>query len=250
MRYSNAGEIIVIMVAWAAVLLVVKSVLDKPAVQHVQAAFTRPQVEMVMRHVGCSEQYQEVVQALKALPWVGETRVERGADVAHTAGTSPQATPAPHAVSTVRPEQPLEPCGVRVLAEVKNVEQAEFMQLTATLRDIGVVPLTIEFGGLPSFALQAHMVDMSCTTCEQAALEALKPFPVSATYYYSTTPNPVEVSKQRTFQWLDSKSVDTTQNTITVVVLPQHTARIGEMLRSFERAGLLPLALRIVVDKA
>jgi hypothetical protein len=248
MRNSRPREIVAMTVAWAGVLLLVQYVLGRTAA-HPEAdpAFTTPRIGMFVKHVGCTEQYKEVVRALEALPWAGETRVERSGTPIGT--TSPEATPAPHTMSTVPPEQRVELCGVRVLTEVKSVEQADLMQVHDALRALGVVPLDMEFGGLPHFALQARMADLSCAPCVAAALEALKPFPVSATYYYSTTSNPVEVSKQLTFQWLESRSVDTAQNAITVAVLPGRTARVSELIRSLERAGFLPSALRIVVDK-
>lgn len=250
MRYSKPAEIVAITVAWAAVLLLVQYVLGKPAVQQeVRPAFTTPRIGMFVKHVGCTEQYKEVVRTLGALPWAGQTRVERSADGTPMGTTSPEATPAPHTMATVPSEQRVELCGVRVLTEVKSVEQADLMQVHEALRAIGVVPLDLEFGGLPRFALQARMADLSCAPCVQAVLEALKPFPVSATYYYSTTRNPEEVSKQLTFQWLESRSVDTAQNTITVAVLPQHTARVSDLIRSMERAGLLPVSLRIVAGQ-
>jgi hypothetical protein len=250
MRYSNAGEIVVIAVVWVVILLVVKNAFDTPAASEtVHPTFTTPQIETIIRHIGCSEQYKEVVRVLKTLPWLEEPQIMRGDQVAKEIGEVP-AVPAPHTLGTVRPEQPLELCAVRIAARVKSVEQADFVQLTEALRDIGIVPVTLEFGGLQHFALQAQMADLSCQPCVQTAMDALSMFPVSATYYYSTTKNPIEVSKQTSFQWLESKGVDTSRHTITVSVRPQHTARVVEMMRAFERSGLLPLAIRVVDVKA
>lgn len=262
MRYSNAGEIIIMTIAWAVVLLVIDKAFNRPAEQaqsaqpQVQMEFPHPQVVMVIRHVGCSDQYKEVERALQTLPWLGEIQVKRGESLAQAEGTPDTAQPLPHTTVTVRPEQPEELCSVRVLAAVQSVEQADFMEITRTLRDIGIVPTTLAFGGIPRFALQTKVSDLSCDTCVQAAKDALTPLPVSAAYYFSASnkqPSETDVlraSKLTTFEWLGDKSVNPEDNTITAHILQNHTARVGEMIRALEGAGLLPLSIRIVVEKA
>jgi copper chaperone CopZ len=253
MRYSNPLQIIVMMLVWAAALLVLKNALTPAPVEQAQAAFPTAQVRMYIRHVGCSEQYKEVVRALKTLPWLGEVQVERGQHP-RTADTLQDVEPKPHTTQPIRPEQPQELCTVRVVANVQNVEQADFMELTKTLRDIGIVPATLEFGGISHFALQVKVPDLSCKTCVEAAREALTPLPVSASYYYST-------AKQKnaeqgaafeftSFRWLDKKSINPKENTISMSVRPKNTARVQEVIRSLERAGFLPLSIRIVVEQA
>jgi hypothetical protein len=262
MRYSNAGEIIVMTIAWALILLGIDKALNRPAEEaqsaqpQVQMEFSQPQVVMLIRHVGCGEQYKEVEQALQTLPWLGEIRVQRSASAVSAAGTAPEAQPLPHSTAPMQTEQPQEPCAVRVLAAVQSIEQVDFMEITRTLRELGIVPTALAFGGIPRFALRAEVSDLSCDTCVQAAKDALMPLPVSASYYFSaSTRQPSEtdvlrVSKLTTFEWLDDRRVNLEENTITAHVLQNHTARVGEMIRALEGAGLLPLSLRIVVDKA
>jgi hypothetical protein len=262
MRYSNAGEIIIMTIAWAVVLLVIDNALNQPAEQaqsaqpQAQMEFPQPQVAMVIRHVGCSDQYKEVERVLQTLPWLGEIQVKRSESLVQAAGTPQAAQPLPHTTATMKLEQLEEPCAVRVLAAVQSVEQADFMEIPRTLRDIGVVPTTLAFGGIPRFALQAKVSDLSCDTCVQAAKDALTPLPVSASYYFSaSTKQPSETdvlraSKLTTFKWLNNKSVNPQDNTITAHVLQNHTARVGEMIRALEGAGLLPMSIRIVVEKA
>jgi hypothetical protein len=262
MRYSNAGEIIVMTIVWAVVLLVIDNTFNQPAEQaqpaqpQAQMEFPRPQVALVVRHVGCSDQYKEVERALQTLPWLGNIQVQRGESLAQAEGVPQKVVPMPEGVEAVRPEQPEELCTVRVLAAVQSIEQADFMEITRTLRDIGIVPTTLAFGGIPRFALQAKVSDLSCDTCVQAAKDAFTPLPVSASYYFSTSNKPptetdvFRVSKLTTFKWLDNKSVNPQDNTVTAHVLQNHTARVGEMIRALEGAGLFPLSIRIVVEKA
>jgi hypothetical protein len=248
MDSRKAVVVVVITVAWAAILLGVRHVAETAATAPAQQSLAAPQVRMIVRHAGCREQGKEIPRALAALTWLGEARVEP--ESAAPSGPGPEMAPAPHTLARAPAEEGPDPCTVRVLAPVKEVEQVDFMRLLATLRDIGVVPAVLEFGGLPRFGFQARLPDLTCPTCAQAALEALKPFPVSAAYYYSTTKNPVEVSKQVALRWVEGKSVDPARNTITVSVVPGQVARVDEMIRALERAGLLPLALRVVAEKA
>jgi hypothetical protein len=255
MRYSNAGEIAVITIVWAVILLLVKSAFDVPAKELQQPEFSKPQIMLVLRYVGCTKQEQEVIKVLSSLPWLEPASIERDEVMAvnpHAAGTPPPTAPAPHATTHGGTEELVDTCTIRIVAGVKDTAQADFIQLTNVLRDIGVVPAVLMFGGLSRFSLQAQMtsMSMSCIPCVQTALEALKPLPVSAAYYYSTTKNPIEVSKHTTFEWLDAKHVDEKQNTITVSVRPNNTARVGELIRALERIGLFPTAVRIVTAKA
>jgi len=254
MRYSNPLEIVAITVVWAVVLIVVKNALTPTPTEQAQASFQKPQVAMYIRHVGCNEQYKEVERALNTLPWLGELRVERGQPPEPKEDTGHVAQPLPHTTATVRPEQPEELCAVRIFAEVQDVPQADFMELSRVLRDIGIVPATMEFGGLPRFALQTQVTDLSCASCEKAAIDALTPLPVSASYYFSTTKHKdVEAGaafKFTTFEWLDQKRLNQAEKTITTSVHPHGTARVQELIRALERGGFLPTSVRIVVDKA
>ena len=243
MRYSNAWQIIAMTVVWGLILLGVREVLNKP-VEQIQVGFKTPQVSLFIQHVGCNEQYTEVVQALKKLPWLGEPLVRRGQELAQTPGAPRE---------PVRPAQPEELCAARVQAEVVNVGQADLVELVDTLRDIGIVPALFEFGGLPRFALQAKVPDLSCQSCARAAMDALTPLPVSASYYISTSVEKgadISAAKLTTFRWLEAKNVDIPQHTITASVKQNEVARVGAMLRALEGAGLLPLSLRIMVQGA
>lgn len=251
MRYSNAGEIIAIMVIWAVILLVARNVLEAPAEVATQAVFPKPQVVMSLRHVGCTNQDQQLVQALRAIPWLEPAQVQRmrRSEAAH----NPQhAGPAPHSMTPGEADLSKDSCTVQIVAGVKDVDKVDFVELHRTVRNLGVVPSTMLFGGVPNFAIQAQMTGMSmgCLPCVQTALDSLKPLPVSAAYYYSTTPDPQEVSKHSTFEWVENKRVDEKQNTITLAVRPMGTARVAEFIRALERNGLLPTAIRVVASKA
>lgn len=250
MHSRKVVVVVLVTLAWAVILLVVRHTVGTAAPEHVQAPFTTPQLRMLMRHVGCSDQDKEVLRALATLPWLGEAQVERAEPSVPVSGTRPDVAPGPHTLRPAAPQEPLELCALRVLVKVTSVEQVDFMRVVATLRDVGVVPVTLEFGGPPRFALQARMADLTCAPCAQTAMDALKPFPVSAAYYYSTTKNPVEVSKQVALQWVEGKSIDHAKNTITVSAQPRQIVRVDEMIRALERAGLLPLSIRVVGESA
>lgn len=236
MRYSNAWQMILITILWAAALIGFHKATHIEAEQ-MQMEFAGPRISLFVQHVGCNEQYQSVMQILRTLPWLGELQLTLGKEMA--------AAHAPHGAP-----DPQELCVVRVQADVVQVEQADFVALNTALRDAGYVPASLEFGGLPNFALQATVPDLKCQSCVRAATEALTPLPVSASYYFSTAKGvEVDPAKLTTFKWVAQRSFTPAANLVTVSVQQNHTARIGEFLRALESAGLLPLSLRIAVEK-
>src|SRR5262245_6017975 len=152
MRCSNAKEIVAMTLAWALALIVYDRVLSKHLFAPTPAdvvTFTRPQVTMWMSRVGCSGDFADVLQAIKTLPWLGEPEVVENAS---------------------------KPCGRGLIVNVGDVAKADFMELRITLRNVGVVPADMVFGGIPRFALRATVSQLlGCLPCVQAAQEAMLP---------------------------------------------------------------------------
>jgi hypothetical protein len=256
MRYSNAGEIVVLTVVWAVVLLVLTNVLTAPpGTEEAEVAFSKPQIVMTLRFIGCTNQDSTVIRTLGTLPWLEPARIERDVLPTHSQreATPPGITPAPHSAAAGKPEErTAAACTIRVVAGVKDVAQVEFMQVIGALRSIGIAPAVMMFGGVPSFALQVQMTSnsMGCKPCSQTAIEALEPLPVSAAFYYSTTTNPIEISKHSTFEWVDAKLIDEHKNTLVISVRQNRTARVAQLIRALERTGLIPTSIRVVGVKA
>jgi hypothetical protein len=234
-RYSNAGEIVIMTIAWAVVLVVLAKTFESHVEPLVNPAATSPEISMFVRHIGCSDQQErQVIQALAGLPWLG------GATITPD---HPWETP------EEKEAEPEEPCSAFVTTPVEDVKQADFMQLIKTLYDIGIAPKAIEFGGLADFALMANVSDLSCKSCKRAALEALTPLKVSVTYYATTNQGEIDPSRITSFTWLESKSLNQSAHTITAKVHRNSSARVSEMVRALEGAGFLPLSVRIMITK-
>ncbi len=239
-RYSNFGEIFIMMIGWAIVLAVLTKAFtpaEEPGTSGKPS--TTPQVRMMLRHVGCNEQLKTtVLQALTSLPWLSTVEFK-----------SMSQKPAAHAEEAKTEE----PCTTHLTALVQVVEEADFIQLIETLRAIGIAPKNLTFAGLPRFALVARVADMSCESCPRAAFDALTPLGVSVTYYATTNQGKIDPSRITSLEWLEplkSKSLDKAKHTITVTVRSNRAARVDEMIRALAGAGFFPLSVRIMVTTA
>ncbi|MEE8292180.1 MAG: hypothetical protein V3R80_11915 [Candidatus Tectomicrobia bacterium] len=236
-RYSNFGEIFIMMIGWAVVLAVLtKSFTPAEEPGTSGKPSTTPQVRMMLRHVGCNEQLKTtVLQALTSLQWLSTVEFK----------SMPQ-KPTAHAEEAKTEE----PCTTHLTALVQVVEEADFIQLIETLHTIGIAPKNLTLAGLPRFALVARVADMSCESCTRAAFEALTPLGVSVTYYATTNQGKIDPSRITSLGWIGSKSLDREKHTITATVRSNRAARIDEMIRALEGAGLFPLSVRIMVTTA
>ena len=233
-RYSNAGQIIFMMIGWAIVLWIISNTFGGKAEPLVNPSAASPEISMFMRHIGCSEQHKDqVLHALGTLSWLGTAKITHD-------------HPWEAAEKEEEESEALDPCAAYVTAPVKDVQQADFMQLIKALQDIGFTPKAIEFGGLAHFSLLASVSDLSCKSCKRAVLEALTPLQVSVTYYATTNQGEIDPSRLTSFTWLQSKSLNQTANTIKMNVYSNHAARIDEIIRALGGAGLLPLSVRVV----
>ena len=234
MRYSNALEIIAMTLLWAAVLIGYDNAFNQhffqPNVAHVQAIST-PQVNLWIQNVGCSGKVEKTMQALSALSWLDKPKLKRAPETTR-AGTEVHAK-GPAAMS----------CDVGVLANVRDVEQADFMAIYDVLRPLDVVPTTVEFGGIPHFALQAKVANLRCDACDQATMQALRRSAVRAL-------SPRKDPMGETFKWLDSKQVDLKAQRITAFVRFNNGAHVNEMVWALTQAGLPPLSIYVVLEEA
>jgi hypothetical protein len=223
-------------IAWAVVLVVLSKTFTSTTEDHTRKSPTTPQVTMLLRHVGCNEQSKaDVVRALASLPWLDTVAITTGE---------------PEPTSGKEEEGHQDPCMAHIVAAVKDVQEADFMQLIKSVSAIGIAPKAIEFGGLAHFTLVAKVSDLSCKSCKRAALDAMTPLKVSVTYYATTNQGEIDPAKITSFKWLEGKSINQSEHTIRARVYSNRTARIDEMIRALEGAGFRPLSVRIVVEKA
>ena len=235
MRYSNALEIIIMTLLWAAVLIGYDRSFNQhffqPNMAQVEALPT-PQVDLWIPNVKCSGKVEGTLQALRTLSWLDNP------DLKHVPGTS--------GTITAAHEQYLEAksCDVGVLANVRNVEQADFMAIYDVLRPLEVVPTTVEFGGIPHFALQAKVPNLRCDACDQATMDALRR---SAVLALSPRKDP---KLGETLKWLDSKQVDLNAQTITAFVRFNNGAHVNEMVWALTQAGFPPSSIQVTIEEA
>ena len=234
MRYSNALEITAMTLLWAAVLIWYDIAFNQhffqPNLAQVQT-FASPQVDLWIPNVGCSGKVEKMLQALRALSWLDQPTLKRAPGASGT-GTAAQAK-RPDALS----------CGVGVLANVRDVKQADFMEIYNALRPLDVMPTTVEFGGMPHFALQAKVANLRCEACDQAAIDALRRAAASA---LSPRKDP---KLGETFKWLDSKRVDLKDQTITAFVRFNNAVHVNEMVWALTQAGFPPFSIRVVIEE-
>ncbi len=209
-RYSNARQIIAMTVAWALILIVTDRVFSKHLLApspEALAEFTKPQVRMLIDHVGCRGTVEDVRQTIAGLTWVGKVEVT---------------PPSPSS------------CGRGFVLDVADVRQADFIELTRAIRKAGAVPGEIEFGGVPHFALRAEVSDLvGCPECALAARRAMTP--------------KRDPRLGGTLKWLDSARVSAEERTITAYPRFGYVADVGEMLKTLEHAGFPLTSLRIEV---
>lgn len=225
MRYSNAWQIIAMTIVWALMLVTYDRLFSKglfaPTPEQV-ARLTTPEVWMRIDHVACSGGSEEVVRAIKTLPWLGEPEVKEEPKLL----SAEENKKARLAVS----------CAIVVMADVHDVAQADFVEVTNALRKFGIFPAGLEFGGIPHFALEAEVSHhIRCPSCEQAAKNAMTP--------------KKDPELGVTFKWLDSARVNQEAKTITAYVKYNHIAHIGVMIRALDQAGFPPLSMGVQVGK-
>ncbi|MGE3538020.1 MAG: hypothetical protein AB7N91_11385 [Candidatus Tectimicrobiota bacterium] len=223
MRYSNSLEIIAMTLLWGAVLIWYDIAFNQHFFQMDATrmrAMASPQVSLWLKHIGCSNRPAELQQVLGSIPWLGKVTLRQASSMASEA--------AGHA-----PKPPETQCDLGLLAEVRDVQQADFVELEQALAQRQIVPSTFEFGGLAHFAVRAQVANL-CSECVQAANEALIPRK--------------DAKLGSTFKWLDSKRVNLKEQTITAFVRFNHEAHLDEISRALEQAGFPLLSLRVVVE--
>jgi hypothetical protein len=234
MRYSNALEITAMTLLWAAVLIWYDMAFNKhffsPSTAQVQALAV-PQVDLWIQNVGCSDKVDKTLQALRTLSWLDKPELKH----APTPGTGSEA----HAQ---RPDT--RTCDVGILANVRDVKQADFMEIYNTLRPLDVVPTTVEFGGVPHFALEAKVANLDCAACANDMMRARA---LEGAAWDALTPRK-DPKFGETFKWRDSAHVDLKNQTVTAFVRFNNPAHINEMVWGLTQAGFPPLSMRVVIE--
>lgn len=225
MKFSNAKQIVAMMLVWGLTL----SVYDRLFNKHLFApkadaitTFTKPQVRMWVNHLCCSGCFANVNEAIKTLPWLGRPSVVKEEKLLSKK----------EANST----EPRSSYGGGVIVDLQDVSKADFVAMNDALRKQGMGPGEIEFGGIPHFALKIEVSrHLCCHSCVQAVQEAMTP-----------KQDPKFIS---TLQWLDSARVDQVAKTITAYVKVGYAADVGELMRALDQAGFPPSSIRIAVGE-
>jgi len=216
MKYSNAGQIIAMTIIWAVALVVYDRVFSKhlfmPTAE-VVAKFTEPQIRIWVNHVACNGRSDELLQALKTLPWLSDFQV-----MAESSAPSGLA------------------CGKGVTMNVRDVAKVDFVELSNTLRKVGMIAAELEFGGIPHFGLRAEVSpQIRCEPCMQVARNAVSPT--------------LDPKVGTTFKWLDSAQVNEKEQTVTAYARFGASAHAEELMRALEGAGFPLLSVRIAVGE-
>jgi hypothetical protein len=229
MTFSNARQVAVLTFAWAAGLLALDYVKNRhlwqPATRGPQAV-AGTHVTLWINHLCCTGCMADVQAALAGLPWAGGIAMVRGGAVLSREQADALG-------------RPLAEYGNWVDLEVRDVSKLEFVALDRALREKGMVPGRIEFGGLEHFRLEAEVAHLCCGMCERGAESGL------------------EFAKAHSFTgrltWLDSVSVDRTHKRILAharFLGPGKTIDVSEFLAGLDYVGLAPSSVRVLSEVA
>lgn len=228
MTFSNARQVTVLTLAWAAGLFALDYVKNRHLWQPAAAgpAAAGVHVTLWINHLCCTGCLGDVQAALAIVPWAGRTAMVR--------------------VGTVLPREqadtlgrPLAEYGNWVDVEVPDVSRLEFVSLDRALRDKGLVAGRMEFGGVPHFRLEAEVSHLCCGMCERGSESGL-----DFAKAHSFTGQ---------FKWLDSVTVDRTHKRIMAharFLEAGKTVDVAEFLSGLDYVGLAPRSVRVMPEQS
>jgi hypothetical protein len=225
MKFSNSKKILLLTIAWALMLIGYDRLFNKhlfaPTVEAVKQ-FTNPQIRLWVNHLCCSGCADSALQAFKTIPWFGKPQVLEKEKLL----TQDQANQT----------QGRSSYGKGLVLNVLDVSKVDFVTLFDALRKSGLIVGEAEFGGIPHYSLKIDVGrHLCCRLCTKALEEAMAP-----------RQDPKFGS---TLQWLESARVSQASKSVTAFVRIGHSADIGELMRTLDRAGFPPVAIRILVEK-
>jgi len=165
---SRTTQVILIMLVWAAALIVVDRVKNVrvPTISEAAMGRNTPQVTVVLNHYCCSGCWDTVAKALEQFPWLGKPQKINGA----TTTAAWLQTPA-----TIRTAQVQYGGGLVASIPADQMGSVDLAKLDRSIRDAGLVPQQIRVSGIPQFKLIAHLPHFCCAACVQGAHDVFAP---------------------------------------------------------------------------
>jgi hypothetical protein len=220
-RLATPFQIASLIVAWLAVLLVI----DYKKNPHLWAK-PPPQPTSVplalwVNHLCCSGCLGDVRAALATLPWLEPGAVRLRDTTLHNSQDAEVSWSVGNAGGWVDIPQ-------------MDLARIDFVALDRALREKGLVPSRMEFGGAAHFRLEAQVAHMCCAACEDAARRT--------------------VSLSRALSagrllWVDSVTTDRARHRVVVYARylePGKTVDVAELMAAFEQVGFVPSSLRVL----
>jgi hypothetical protein len=226
MRFSTVRQIVLLTLAWAAVLFIVDYVKNpRPMAQLFDARLvapvaSRPHLSLWMNHLCCSGCLDDVREALASIPGLGPADVARTTDL-----------PARDEVNDTTANE----MGYanRVEVDVTDLRVLDFVTLDHALEKTGLVAEQVELSGVPHFRLEAELHHVCCRACSKALESGFE----------------VAKSLRATgrFNWLDSITVNKERRTVVAHARFNKAADVEELIGALHRLGFAPTALRVLV---
>jgi hypothetical protein len=172
-KFSNAKQIIGLLVAWALTLLVIDQIKDprpltqvlgKPPMIDPATNLKNPHLTIFLNHLCCTGCLGDVREALAKLTWLGKV------DIPDEQNLLPQEK----AGGTDVTPQSLSAYGNRLEVDIKKVEDVDFVALEKALREVGFVAERIDFGGVRHYRLEAELNHVCCDLCAKGAQQGLE----------------------------------------------------------------------------
>lgn len=229
MRFSNTRQIVIMTISWAAALYAIdfwkhprplRDLMQSGGNRAEFAHITKPQIVLWMNHMCCSGCLEDLELALKGLGWIGKVSVNLDKNESG-------ALPDKDGASGLKSGQ----YGHRVDLEVTNVATIDFVALERAVRDMGLAPERIEFGGVSHYRIEAKLKHVCCQACARAIDEGMQ----MASNLRAAGP----------FKWLDSAKVSKEHKSITVYPKYDSTVDVTEFLQALTHMGFAPEALRV-----
>jgi copper chaperone CopZ len=225
MRFSSWKQILVLTVAWAAVLFVVDYVKNPRAVSELfgrrlpESTHTdKPHLSIWMNHLCCSGCAGEVQDALKGVPGLGKSEV---AEPPKSATEAEQLAPGETSYAN------------HVEVEVTDVKQLDFVALERALEATGLAAERLDFSGVSHFRVEATLKHVCCGACSKALESGLD----------------IAKSLRATgqFAWMDSVSVNKEKRAVIAHARYDKVVDVAELSAALHRMGFAPATLRVLV---
>jgi hypothetical protein len=220
-RLATPLQIGILIAAWLTVLLAI----DYKKNPHLWAKLppqpTSVPLALWVNHLCCSGCMADVHAALGTLPWI-----EPGA-------ARPRAKTL-HNLQDAEASWSAGDLGGWVDIPRMDLTRIDFVALERALREKGLVPSRMEFGGVAHFRLEAQVAHMCCGACEDAARRTV------------SLSRALSVGR---LLWVDSVTTDRARHRVVVYARylePGKTVDVAELLAAFEQVGLVPFSLRVL----